>query len=100
MVRALDRLIENRTLTFVSADEPSGMQSESEETRLRWLLADDYEVLTRLGSGSFGSVWRVGGLSGGRAGGPDVRLPPPPRHPPARRRLRRRGLPVAPALPP
>jgi serine/threonine-protein kinase len=66
MVRALDRLIGNRTLTFMSADEPKGLQSESEETRLRWLLADDYEVLTRLGSGSFGSVWRVRDLSLGR----------------------------------
>jgi serine/threonine protein kinase len=66
MVRALDRLIGSRTMTFVSADEPSGPQSESEETRLRWLLADDYEVLTRLGSGSFGSVWRVRDLSLGR----------------------------------
>jgi serine/threonine-protein kinase len=66
MVRALDRLIGSRTLTFVSADEPSGLESESEETRLRWLLADDYEVLTRLGAGSFGSVWRVRDLSLGR----------------------------------
>ncbi|MDQ3997184.1 MAG: serine/threonine-protein kinase, partial [Gemmatimonadota bacterium] len=66
MVRALDRVIGTRTPTFVSADVPSGAHSESEETRLRWLLADDYEVLTRLGAGSFGSVWRVRDLSLGR----------------------------------
>jgi eukaryotic-like serine/threonine-protein kinase len=66
MVRALDRVIGSRTPTFVSADVPSGIESESDETRLRWLLADDYEVLTRLGSGSFGSVWRVRDLSLGR----------------------------------
>jgi eukaryotic-like serine/threonine-protein kinase len=66
MVRALDRVIGNRTPTFVSADVPTGIQSESDETRLRWLLADDYEVLTRLGAGSFGSVWRVRDLSLGR----------------------------------
>ena len=34
--------------------------------RLRWALADDYEVLAALGSGSFGSVWRVRDLSLGR----------------------------------
>jgi eukaryotic-like serine/threonine-protein kinase len=66
MVRALDRVIGNRTPTFVSADVPQSFQSESEETRLRWLLADDYEVLSRLGAGSFGSVWRVRDLSLGR----------------------------------
>jgi len=66
MVRALDRVIGNRTPTFVSADVPDSMHSQSEEARLRWLLADDYEVLTRLGEGSFGSVWRVRDLSLGR----------------------------------
>ena len=66
MVRALDRVIGTRTPTFVSTDAPTGDASESEETRLRWLLADDYEVLTRLGAGSFGSVWRVRDLSLGR----------------------------------
>jgi serine/threonine-protein kinase len=66
MVRALDRVIGNRTPTFVSADVPNGVEAASEETRLRWLLADDYEVLTRLGAGSFGSVWRVRDLSLGR----------------------------------
>jgi serine/threonine-protein kinase len=66
MVRALDRVIGNRTPTFVSAEGPGALQAESEETRLRWLLADDYEVLTRLGAGSFGSVWRVRDLSLGR----------------------------------
>ena len=34
--------------------------------RLRWALADDYEVLAALGSGSFGSVWRVRDLTLGR----------------------------------
>ncbi len=66
LVRALDRVIGNRTPSFVSADVPTTVQAESEETRLRWLLADDYEVLTRLGAGAFGSVWRVRDLSLGR----------------------------------
>ena len=39
---------------------------ESEEARLRWATGDDYEVIGRLGSGSFGSVWRVRDLSLGR----------------------------------
>ena len=34
--------------------------------RLRWALADDYEVLAALGAGSFGSVWRVRDLTLGR----------------------------------
>ena len=34
--------------------------------RLRWALADDYEVIAPLGAGSFGSVWRVRDLSLGR----------------------------------
>jgi serine/threonine-protein kinase len=33
------------------------------EGRLRWALADDYEVLGSLGSGTFGSVWRVRDLA-------------------------------------
>src|SRR5947208_13561340 len=40
--------------------------NETAEARLRWALADDYEVLAALGSGSFGSVWRVRDLSLGR----------------------------------
>src|SRR5689334_15073313 len=40
--------------------------NETPEARLRWALADDYEVLAKLGSGSFGSVWRVRDLTLGR----------------------------------
>ncbi|MBK5187543.1 MAG: serine/threonine protein kinase, partial [Gemmatimonadaceae bacterium] len=36
---------------------------ESEEARLRWATGEDYEVKARLGSGTFGSVWRVRDLS-------------------------------------
>jgi serine/threonine-protein kinase len=35
----------------------------SEEDRLRWAIGDDYEVLASLGTGQFGSVWRVRDLS-------------------------------------
>jgi eukaryotic-like serine/threonine-protein kinase len=64
MVRAIDRIVGGRG-SFLWSDEiqPAG---ETEEARLRWALGDDYEVLTSLGRGSFGSVWRVRDLSLGR----------------------------------
>jgi serine/threonine-protein kinase len=67
MLRAVDRVVGSRTMVMLAGDEP-GMTytSESAEVRLRWALADDYEVLASLGSGSFGSVWRVRDLSLGR----------------------------------
>jgi len=67
MLRAVDRLVGGRTMVMLAGDEP-GQQftNESAEVRLRWALADDYEVLAALGSGSFGSVWRVRDLSLGR----------------------------------
>jgi serine/threonine-protein kinase len=64
MLRALDRMSSARTAIFVGGDgtdEEVGEQSE--ETRLRWAVGDDYDVLSRLGSGSFGSVWRVRDLT-------------------------------------
>lgn len=42
-------------------DAPSA--GVSEETRIRRALGDDYEVLSPLGSGSFGRVWRARDLS-------------------------------------
>src|SRR5262249_59543430 len=51
----------------VAGDEPEASRAnETPEARLRWALADDYEVLAALGSGSFGSVWRVRDLTLGR----------------------------------
>jgi serine/threonine-protein kinase len=67
MLRAVDRVVGSRTMVMLSADEPAAhFANESAEVRLRWALADDYEVLAALGSGSFGSVWRVRDLSLGR----------------------------------
>ena len=67
MLRAVDRVVGSRTMVMLAGDEP-GMTyaNETAEVRLRWALADDYEVLAALGSGSFGSVWRVRDLSLGR----------------------------------
>jgi serine/threonine protein kinase len=66
MLRAMDRVVGSRTMIMLAGDEPGVTEHETEEVRLRWALADDYEVLAALGSGSFGSVWRVRDLSLGR----------------------------------
>jgi serine/threonine protein kinase len=64
MVRAIDRVSGARGM-MIGADE-SRPDDLNEEARLRWALADDYEVLAALGRGSFGSVWRVRDLALGR----------------------------------
>jgi serine/threonine-protein kinase len=64
MLRALDRVASPRTAVFLGSEigrEPR--VGESEEARLRWATGDDYDVLARLGSGSFGAVWRVRDLA-------------------------------------
>jgi serine/threonine protein kinase len=67
MLRAVDRVVGSRTMVMLAGDEPGNKHAtESAEVRLRWALADDYEVLAALGAGSFGSVWRVRDLSLGR----------------------------------
>jgi serine/threonine-protein kinase len=67
MLRAMDRVVGSRGMVMLGSDQESVSYSdETPEVRLRWALADDYEVLTALGSGSFGSVWRVRDLSLGR----------------------------------
>src|SRR3954463_14507260 len=64
MVRAIDKIVGGRGV-LITAEEIQPT-AETEEARLRWALADDYEVLGSLGRGSFGSVWRVRDLSLGR----------------------------------
>ncbi|MHB0948251.1 MAG: protein kinase domain-containing protein [Gemmatimonadaceae bacterium] len=66
MIRTIDRVTGTRVAS-VGMDDREGMfAGATEESRLRWALADDYEVLERIGAGSFGSVWRVRDLSLGR----------------------------------
>jgi len=60
MLRALDRVAANRTVVLVGDRE---VPPDSDEARLRWATGDDYDVLTPLGRGTFGSVWRVRDLS-------------------------------------
>jgi serine/threonine-protein kinase len=64
MLRELDRAVGSHTSIFTSGSTPAMRgTAESEEARLRWATGEDYEVLARLGSGTFGSVWRVRDLT-------------------------------------
>ncbi len=71
LLRAADRAIGSRTMIVTAgteneSDPATGELSAGEmspEERLRWALGDDYEVLGSLGTGTFGSVWRVRDLA-------------------------------------
>ncbi|HUK64501.1 MAG TPA: serine/threonine-protein kinase, partial [Dongiaceae bacterium] len=64
MLRELDRAVGSRTSMFVSGGtEAMRTTGDSEEARLRWATGEDYEVIARLGSGTFGSVWKVRDLT-------------------------------------
>jgi serine/threonine-protein kinase len=63
-LRVADRGYVSRS-TFVVPERDSGapVAERTHEARVRWALGDDYEVLSDLGSGSFGRVWRARDLS-------------------------------------
>ncbi|CAA9301676.1 MAG: hypothetical protein AVDCRST_MAG11-878 [uncultured Gemmatimonadaceae bacterium] len=65
LLRELDRVVgSTRTSMVVSGQLLSPVAARNtEEGRLRWALGDDYEVRSRLGAGTFGSVWRVRDLT-------------------------------------
>jgi len=64
LLRQLDRSVGSRTSIYVSgATTAASRMDDSEEARLRWATGEDYEVIARLGSGTFGSVWRVRDLA-------------------------------------
>jgi serine/threonine-protein kinase len=63
MLRELDRHIAVRSHLFGSDAADLPQRLDSDEARLRWATADDYEVLSPLGRGLFGSVWRARDLS-------------------------------------
>jgi eukaryotic-like serine/threonine-protein kinase len=65
MLRAMERVASVRTSVIgVERVPPTARRAaDQEEVRLRWATGDDYEVLARLGAGTFGSVWRVRDLS-------------------------------------
>jgi len=66
MLRAVDRVIGGRSAVITSGEIWISGTHDTEEMRLRWATGDDYDVLAKIGSGSFGSVWRVRDLSLGR----------------------------------
>jgi eukaryotic-like serine/threonine-protein kinase len=48
---------------FVTGEQGIQTAGDTAEDRLRWATGDDYEILAPLGTGTFGSVWRVRDLS-------------------------------------
>jgi eukaryotic-like serine/threonine-protein kinase len=64
LLRAVERVAAPPMASRALGDAEDGtMPWRDEEQRLRWALGEDYEVLSSLGSGTFGSVWRVRDLS-------------------------------------
>lgn len=62
LLRAVDRGDPTRSVVIVRG-EPDRTMNESAEARVRWAVGDDYEILSPLGTGAFGTVWRARDLS-------------------------------------
>ncbi len=64
LLRAIEKISSSGSSAVTGLEVASGeFKSMNEEQRLRWATGDDYEVLSALGSGTFGSVWRVRDLT-------------------------------------
>ncbi|MFI5233405.1 MAG: TonB-dependent receptor domain-containing protein, partial [Gemmatimonadales bacterium] len=64
LLRAVEKISGSGTPAISGVDIASGeYKAVSEEDRLRWATGDDFEVLSSLGSGTFGTVWRVRDLT-------------------------------------
>jgi serine/threonine-protein kinase len=66
LVRALDRGVALRTPMLGGPDVTGEVVAPTPEARLRWATGDDYDILAKLGAGTFGAVWRVRDLALGR----------------------------------
>ncbi len=62
LLRAVERGDPSRSVVMVRG-EPDRNTAESAEARVRWAVGDDYEILSMLGTGAFGTVWRARDLS-------------------------------------
>jgi eukaryotic-like serine/threonine-protein kinase len=63
-LRVADRgYVTRSTFVIPELGETAEVTELTHESRVRWALGDDYEVLSDLGSGSFGRVWRARDLS-------------------------------------
>jgi serine/threonine-protein kinase len=62
MLKAVERGNPSRTVAIVRG-EPDRTGEQSAEARVRWAVGDDYEILSTLGTGAFGTVWRARDLS-------------------------------------
>lgn len=64
LLRAIEKISSSGISSMTGLEVASGeFTSMNEEQRLRWATGDEYEVLSSLGSGTFGSVWRVRDLT-------------------------------------
>jgi serine/threonine protein kinase len=66
MLRGADRVMGGRSMVMTSGEVWISSTHDTEEVRLRWAAGDDYDIIAKIGTGSFGSVWRVRDLSLGR----------------------------------
>jgi serine/threonine-protein kinase len=66
MLRAADRVVGGRSQVMTSGEIWISGTHDTEEMRLRWAAGEDYDILAKIGTGAFGSVWRVRDLSLGR----------------------------------